>query len=483
VRAGTVDFDLQRLSERAVELLEGPVAEAVREGEISLDRVAELERLRARAEEALARGRAKRAKEAYSELVARAESALEASALADEARSLQSSVFQDLRRLERYRAVFERTYSEAVRGYEQAASALAAGDSAAAVEGFGAAVAVLGELEARAVSQVEDLMEAADAALERYELEASRSGYGEVLRIDPRHAGAARGIERVDALAEIGEEVRELEALEAGGRFEAALEALAGLERQYPDNPYITGKRAALEARIVERDFRDLLAAAGRAEGAGDFDAAIEALEQALELRPEAALGERIRELGGKRDAARLESLLASGYGDLSAGRYEEARERYREALALAPGNAEARTGLEKASSLYFASIRFRENLANAAKFSAEGRFPLAAKFFNDAMASRPVNLPESVEEREIRQELERQSTELPVTVRSDKRTYVSLIGVFPPERFREKDLRLFPDVYTLKCTRPGYREVEVTLKVNARKRSQEVEVVCEKKL
>ncbi len=474
-----VDFELQRLVDRVAQLMQREIPAAVRKGEVDLDFVARLERLRTDAEEAVARGRPERARKHYSELVARAEASLEAAALADEARALRDGVFADLRRLERYRSVFEQTYTEAVERYDEGSTALANSDYPAAVENFKAVAAVLSDLEASSLARVSGLMEAANAALEDYDLTTARSGYEEVLGIDPDHAGAVAGIERVDAVAEIGDEVRRLEALQDEGRLEDALAVLAKLEERYPDNPYVTGKRAALEEQIRQRDFRDRVAAADRAEGEGDFETAIEALEEALGLNPESGLAERIAELEKKRDAARLEELLALGYDDLSAGRYEEARERYREALALAPESAEAKTGFEKASSLYFASIRYRENLANAANFMAEGRFPLAAKFFNDAMASRPARLPESVEEKEIREELERQSAEVPVKVLSDKRTYVSLIGVFPPERFSSKDLRLFPDVYTFKGTRRGYRQVEAVLKVNARKQSQEVEVVC----
>ena len=45
------------------------------------------------------------------------------------------------------------------------------------------------------------------------------------------------------------------------------------------------------------------------------------------------------------------------------------ARKLYREAVALAPESKEARTGLEKASSLYLANIRYTQNIASAAKY------------------------------------------------------------------------------------------------------------------
>ena len=59
------------------------------------------------------------------------------------------------------------------------------------------------------------------------------------------------------------------------------------------------------------------------------------------------------------------------------------------------------------------------------------------------------------------------QSQQVGLQVISDKKTYVSLIGVFAPERFKEKDLKLYPDVYKLMGTRKGYRSIEIEIKVD----------------
>ena len=169
----------------------------------------------------------------------------------------------------------------------------------------------------------------------------------------------------------------------------------------------------------------------------------------------------------------------------LTAGRHEAARNFYKEAVALAPESKEARTGLEKASSLYLANVRYTQNMAAAAKYIDEGRFPLAAKLFNDAMTSRPSNVvpSQNAEEVRIRKILETQSEEVLVTIRSDRRTYVSMIGVFPPDRLREKELKLFPDVYKMRGTRSGYAPVEIELKVDATRPNETITVECTEKI
>ena len=177
--------------------------------------------------------------------------------------------------------------------------------------------------------------------------------------------------------------------------------------------------------------------------------------------------------------------LLADGYEALQSGRYEAARNFYKEAVALAPESKEARTGLEKASSLYLANIRYSQNIAAAAKYIKEGRFPLAAKLFNDAMASRPGKVVPSqiAEENRIRAALEAQSEEVSVTLKSDKRAYVSIIGVLSPDRFKETELQLFPDVYKVRATRSGYQSVEIDFKVDATQGNQTLIIECTEKL
>ena len=201
-------------------------------------------------------------------------------------------------------------------------------------------------------------------------------------------------------------------------------------------------------------------------------------------LRPSPELNERLAALQKKAKAARLETLLDEGYNALKAGSYDSARKSYREAVDLAPQSKEARTGLEKASSLYLANIRYTQNISSAAKYLIEGRYPLVAKFFNDAMASRPSTLPPSKveEESRIRSELALQSKEVSLQITSNKKTYVSLIGVFAPERFKSKDLNLFPDVYKVRGTRKGYRTVEFDLKLNSAS-AKVLEVICTEKL
>ncbi len=483
--AGTADFELRQLAEKVEKLLEEELAEALRKGELSLDFMSALKRDATKGEKALQRGKLDRAAAYYTGVVQAAEAQLAALALADKAQALNDSTYAELQRLEYLKSAFANTYREAVETYNNGLRSLDAVDYSSSVDAFEMASAILGDLEARAIQQTASLLEAADEALAAYQLEVARTAYQRVLDIDAANAAASEGLAMVTALEGIAEEVKAIRSLEAAGQFDAALAELERLAAEHPQNPFIRKQRTSLEARITERNYQVLLTTSVQAEKAEDFGAAITALEAALQLKSSAEQVARLAQLKEKYKAARLEILLADGYEALQSGRYEAARNFYKEAVALAPESKEARNGLEKASSLYLANIRYSQNIAAAAKYIKEGRFPLAAKLFNDAMASRPSKVVPSqiAEENRIRAALEAQSEEVSVTLKSDKRTYVSIIGVLPPDRFKETELQLFPDVYKVRATRSGYQSVEIEFKVDATQGNQTLIIECTEKL
>ena len=512
INSGTsvADFNLRQLAEKAETLLEQELAEALRRGDVSLDFMAALKSDASEAEDAMGNGRFDRATEYYTRVIKAAESQLAALALADRARALNDSTYAELQRLEHLRrdvaalgparrrlrfvghdGAEARDHPRsvpprgAVETYNTGLRALNTGEFQASINDFEMVGGILGDIEARAIQQTADLLETAGQALEAYKLDAARAAYQSVLDIDAANAAATEGLAMVTALEGIAEEVKVIRALEESGDLAGALAELERLAADNPKNPFIRKKRATLEARILERDFQGLVAASVEAEKTGDFNTAITSLEAALQLKSDPAQQSRLAELKETYKAARLEVLLTDGFDALTAARYEAARNIYKEAVALAPDSKEARNGLEKASSLYLANIRYRQNVAAAEKYLKEGRFPLAAKLFNEAMSSRPSKVApgQRAEEARIRSTLEAQSNEVTVTIESDNRTYVSIIGVLPPNRFREEKLKLFPDVYKVRGTRSGYESVEFDLKVDATKPNPKITVECTERI
>ena len=478
-----VNYDLRQLAERADKLLSEDLAAALRKGDVSLDFMAELSKDVETARDALAAGKLEKAEQYYSSVVAAADAQLGALTLAETARALNQSTYAELKRLEYLKTAFENTYREAVETYNQGLRDLNAANYKESVDRFEMTGAILGDLEGRSIQQVGGMLEVANAALAELDLAAARSAFEKVLQIESANTAASDGLLMVSSLEGIAAEVHGLKVLQDVGELDEALVQLEALLAKHPNNPFLLNERKVIDTQIRAREFKAALALATKAEAEGDLLAAVAALEAAIAIRPSPELNERLIELKVKAKAARLKVLLEDGYNALKAGSFDGARQLYREAVALAPESKEARTGLEKASSLYLANIRYTQNITSAAKYLQEGRYPLAAKFFNDAMTSRPSSVPLSQvqEESRLRAELAIQGQQIELHVVSDKKTYVSIIGVFAPERFKEKDLKLYPDVYKLKGTRKGYRSIEIEIKIDTRS-LKEIEVICTEK-
>ncbi|MFQ3226509.1 MAG: tetratricopeptide (TPR) repeat protein [Lentimonas sp.] len=482
--AAHVDYDLRQLAERAEKLLSDDLAVALRKGDVSLDFIAALNKDAEKARDALGDGKLEKAETYFRSVVETAEAQLGALTLAETARALNESTYAELKSLEYLKSAFENTYREAVETYNQGLRDLNAGQYQESISGFEMTGAILGDLEGRSIQQVGGMLEAANTALAELDLAGARSAFEQVLQIDSGNIAAGDGLAMVNALEGISTEVEAIQALEAAGELDTALGQLDALLSLHPNNPFLLNELKVIEAQVLEREFNAALERAAAAEAGGDLLAAVAEMEAANAMRPSSELSARLEALKGKSKAARLEVLLETSYNALQAGRYDAARKLYKQAVALDPESKEARTGLEKASSLYLANIRYSQNMESAAKYLKTGRFPLSAKFFNDAMRSRPSTVPLSQiqEESRIRTELAVQSQEVSVHIVSDKKTYVSMIGVFAPERMKEKDLKLYPDVYKYKGTRKGYRTIEIEFKVDARN-PVELEVICTDKL
>lgn len=480
-----IDYEFHQLADRAAQLMETDLARAVREGDISVDEIAEFERLLGQAQSDAGRGKLTRAKARFEALIQRGEARLSEIALADRAREMKVQTYEALERLGKYRKAFEHTYLEAVASYDKAISELGLGAYQESIDGFELSQAILGDLEARAIQQLATLMEQAERALSEFDLVTSEAAFRKVLEIDPGNLDAEEGLGMIAALDGIEDRIREITDLADEGRVGDALKMLELLGEEHPENRFVEMLRERLVQREIELKFEALVAESYRLEDLGEIDAAITALEEALLVQEDQEQANRLVELQARDKAMRLETLLADGFEALKLGQYETARDLYKEAVSMAPESNEARTGLERASSLYLAFVRYSQHLKGVDSQIADGRFPIAAKLFNQAMRSRPSVLPTEFLQREekIRGQLEAQSREVPIVITSDRRTYVSVIDVLPPDRFKTMDLKLFPDVYKVRGTRKGYQSVEMEIKVDAMKSGEVFHIQCKERL
>lgn len=484
-REVVIDFELRKLAEKAEQLVNKDLADALRQGDVQIDFMSALRADLKKADKELSDGNVDEARKHYADIVSTAETRLDALEFAESARKLNDSAYAELETHEYLKIAFENTYDEAVSMYNQGLQDMEAGKFEESIRRFETVSKILEELKEQSVQQVKAKLEAAEIALSRFDPTTARTSFERVLEIDSSNSAAKEGLSKAKALEVIVNEMESVSTLRKSGENEAALAQINDLIAQNPGNSFLLDERKGIEADLAEDKREAILERADVAEAEGDLAAAIAALKEANKIRSDDATTERLNQLRVKEKEKQLETLLETGYNSLKAANYEAAKTAYEAAIALDPKSKEARAGMKKTSSLYLANIRYNKSIESAANYLTEGRIPLATKFFNEAINSRPSNISfkQKDEEERIRAELAAQKEPITVLIVSDGKTYVSLIGVFAPERFKEKEVTLYPDVYTFKGTRSKYLPVETEVKVSKSLNPEGIEIICTEKL
>jgi hypothetical protein len=367
--------------------------------------------------------------------------------------------------------------------------------------------------------ELEDAMQVGAWGAEAYDAAKALAAAGDEEFVRERFAASVESYRQAaDALASLIERGRQTleEALDRGaaalaerrqGDAEAALDLATTIA---PEDPRVAAARARLE---LLPELTELMRQGRNQELAGDWEAALESYRRAEQLDPATAgLDEALARVESGRRQTRVQNLLSRAFGELDAGRFDGARAAFREVLDLDPGNAVAEGGLEQvAKQADVARINALKTRAEAA--AAEGRWADAADLYGrvldldatiqfaqagraeaEAQArtqaalarilERPDRLSSDKLYREARQILERAeqltprgdalarqiadvretlevyANPVPVVLRSDNRTEITLSTVGALGSFEEKRLELRPGAYTVVGSRDGCRDV-----------------------
>jgi tetratricopeptide (TPR) repeat protein len=319
----------------------------------------------------------------------------------------------------------------------------------------------------------------------------------------------------LEALIAQGRKILE-DALADGGRALVARDqgraeqAFALAETIAPDDPRVAdGKaRTALVPEIAT-----LMREARNHELADRWSEALQTYQQVRQLDPATSgLDDATARVAAGQRQARVQALLSDGFAHLEQGRFDAARSAFREVLTLQPENAVATGGLEQvakradvtrindlrqqaeraereerwqdAEALYAAvlaqdsTIQFaqagRANanaqmraqtalgsiIAHPDRLSSEKLYREAQDILARAEALEPRGRTLASQIQDARSILDTYANPVPVLLRSDNRTQVTLSTVGPLGSFTEKQLALRPGAYTVIGSRDGCRDV-----------------------
>jgi tetratricopeptide (TPR) repeat protein len=285
-----------------------------------------------------------------------------------------------------------------------------------------------------------------------------------------------------------------------------------------PDDPRIAAG-SARAARLPE--INELMRMARNQELSADWPAALTTLRAVQALDPATTdLADALNRVGAAANAARLQQVVSTGFSHLDASRHEQARQAFREALRLDPGNASAQGGLEQvdrlsevaridalqrqadaalaeerwadADRLYGQALALDANIQFAITGRSQARAQLRAHEALQAIIDEPDRLSSEshyasaqtmLEEaralesagpalrariEDVAGILQRYANPVPVVLRSDNQTQITVSSVGALGTFSEKELALRPGAYTVLGSRDGCRDIREQILVRA---------------
>jgi tetratricopeptide (TPR) repeat protein len=342
-----------------------------------------------------------------------------------------------------------------------AAQRFAVGDYLSAAEHWDAASAKLEALDKALPEALAQAVGRGEAALAAGKTGTAREAFELALAIQPGHPPAVAGIARAGRLDEA------LALVDAARRDEQAGRAAAaesGYRRALAVDAGVPGAQEGLDRMASSRsaDAYSVAMSRGFADvAAGRTDEARAAFNQALALKPGSREAtEALAALDRGQRAAALGLLEARARTAESGERWDEALAAWREAASLEPSLESARDGLGRATPRAELQRRIDDLNAHPEKlWEPAGRAQAKSLIATAAAAGNPrERLAASA------RELERLSAaaEAPVRLRleSDGLTQVVIYRVGQYGAFSKRDIELLPGRYTVVGTRTGFRDV-----------------------
>lgn len=285
--------------------------------------------------------------------------------------------------------------------------------------------------------------------------------------IDPGHAPVQTAIntaQQGEAVDRLLTKARFFMGEEQPSEATAALEEAASLDPARADI-----KTAAKEAARLSRQlaFRGHMRT-GHAELDGSkFDDAIAAFNKAVALYPGREEATVALEAAQKQKTDyELSTIRAQAVDAMEQESWSIAESLYRDALALRSGVTFAEAGLQKAVYYRDKQEQVRTLLDDPARLSDQSVAGYSAAIIAELEAD--TDLPQGlIQAKEtLKSQIQAYSRLVPVTLRSDGRSAVSILRGARYRPFRQKSLELKPGTYTLLARREGYRDKRISFKV-----------------
>jgi tetratricopeptide (TPR) repeat protein len=406
----------------------------------------------------------------------------EVAALTDEAESLLAQLLEQQQALENrsVQSWGDTTFSAYQTAGRAADDAFLAEDLPEAVRQYHAALDMGAELLARSDQILADALAAGDAAIAGGDAELAARQFAVALGVDPDNAAALHGQQRASVLSDVLAAVNRAESLMDDGQYAEAVTAYRSALAIDRDFAAARKGLARAETQAANAEFEGVLAQGFAALDRERFDAAVEQFEAALAMRPDSdAAGNGLERAieGQEQGAIAMAEIRARAFELREA--WDEAIERYREALATDPTLKFAIEGLARAQRRADLDTKLEALISSPQMLLTDSVLADARGLLAEAQAIDNAGPRLSMQVERLDELVELASTPIGITLVSDNLTEVAVFRVGEIGAFESTELKLRPGTYTATGRRRGYRDVRETFTVLPGTDNGPVTVIC----
>ncbi|MEQ8861337.1 MAG: hypothetical protein RIC56_22045 [Pseudomonadales bacterium] len=330
-----------------------------------------------------------------------------------------------------------------------------------AVASYQLATNALADLIERGRSVLDDALARGSAALEARDQSQADEAFTLAATIAPEDPRVNAGQARLALLPEVSARMREARNQELAENWSAALDTYQQVHSLDPETSGLDdaltrvadGRRRARVRTLLSQGFAHLDAAR--------FDAARGAFRDALSLDPGNQVASGALEQVSKRaDVARLNGLKAQAEAAAAAESWDEAADLYGQVLSLDATIQFAQTGRAGAEAQQRTALALQRILDSPDRLSSDKLYREARQILERAETLEPRGPQLAARIEDVRTTLTTYANPVPVVLRSDNRTQITVSSVGVLGRFEEKRLELRPGSYTVIGSRDGCRDV-----------------------
>ena len=456
------------------------VKKMVDQGLMDLDQVLLLNKRFKDGDKYLSKGDLKKALIAYRSVDHAIKEKLKEQADIEEANLLAKELLEKSRGMAAYKVVASVPYKLALKASDQGYDAFNGKRYSDSIENYKKGLAQLEEVDAVYKKVKELILKKIKSSIDAIDVEGAEKGISQILKWDANNTEVDPLKVELEAIRVLSEKIDSAKALLASGKYKAAI---ASYELLIKDNPGLGALKESLKRakeKFIEVEVKPLVDEAEKLFSDKHYKESLAKLIKANKLLPsDVSIKQSIAAVKKEMRSHSVEAKLESANVLYNKGDWKVARVLYSDVLKIDPANEEADQGMVVTSKRLAIQINYESALFQAEKYFKAKRYPLARNAMNEAISYKPSGQVLSGEMLAIQRGLDFQNRPVSVTVISDGKTWVSIVGSIAPKKTRKTQIEVMPDVYKVIGTRRGYKGVEFEYSVDANNLPIEITVKC----